>query len=132
MTKKSEQTAQNMPRGFDMSAGMVQHNLEFGASMMAPFMAANISILDWNANYCRQVAEGYSQWFDFLGHRLEEDATFAKQLQSTKDTQGLSNVCSKFFETAAKDYQTEFSELSKLPDNLAKDATDAAGQQNGP
>jgi len=53
-------------------------------------------------------------------------------MQSTKDAQGLSNVYSKFFETAAKDYQIEFSELSKLPGNPAKDATDAAGQQNGP
>lgn len=53
MTKKSELTAQNMPRGFDMSAGIVRHNLEFGASMMLPFMAANISTQDWKSNYCR-------------------------------------------------------------------------------
>ena len=136
MMKKQDEASQTMPRGFDSSAGLMQHNLEMATDMFRPFLAANISLLNWNANNCKRMGQACSQWFDFVGHRLEEEASLAQQLQTTKDPERLSNACSKFLDTAAQDYQNEVSELTKLTSGLANDATDAlqdvsVGKENG-
>jgi len=66
---------------------MMQPNLEMATSMLTPLLSANIALLNWNAKNCERLAQGYKQWFDFVGHRLEEDASLASQVQSAKDPQ---------------------------------------------
>ena len=125
MNNKSNEPGQSEPRGFDSAAGLMQHNVEMATNMFDPLLAANISLLNWNASYCKRMAQAYSQWFDFVGHRLEADAAFAEKLQAVKDPEKISKVASKFLETAAEDYQKEVSELTKLTSRMADDATDA-------
>jgi hypothetical protein len=104
---------------------MMQPNLQMATSLLAPMLTANIAILNWNAKYCERLAEGYKQWFDFMGHRLEEDASLAAQVQSAKDPKDIAQACSRFVERATKDYQSELSEFTKLTSDLSNDAADA-------
>jgi Phasin protein len=123
---KNDKASQKLALDFEKpAADLMQQNLEMASSMFAPFLAANISLLNWNASNCKRMAQAYSQWFDFVGHRFEEDASFAEKLQTTKDPKKLSKVCSTFLETAAQEYQKEVSELTKLTKVMANDATDA-------
>ena len=100
-------------------------DLQFANSMLSPILSANIAMLNWNAKCCERLAQGYKQWFDFLGHRLEEDASLAEKMQSAQDPTEFAQACSSFVEKAAKDYRAEFSELTKLTDEMSNDASDA-------
>lgn len=113
---------------FSGSGGMldlIQPNMQMATSMMSPILLANIAMLNWNAKYCERLAQGYKQWFDFIGHRLEEDASLAAQMHSAKDPKDVARACSRFVERATKDYQSELTELTKLTKDLSNEATDA-------
>ena len=124
MTKDDKEN-RKMALDFEGSTDLIKQNMEMTTNVFAPFLAANISLLNWNASNCKRMAQAYSQWFDFVGRRFEEDASFAEQLQVTQDPKKLSEVCSTFVETAAQEYQKEVSELTKLSKVMANDATDA-------
>lgn len=104
---------------------IMRPDLQFADGMQTPFLSAQIAMLNWNVKYCERLAQGYKQWFDFLGHRFEEDAAFASQMQSSKDPKEIAQACSNFVERATNDYRAEISELTKLTDDLSNDATDA-------
>jgi hypothetical protein len=125
MMAKNDKANRKMVHDFESSTNLMQQNMEMTTNMFAPLLAANISLMNWNASNCRRMAQAYGQWFDFVGRRFEEDASFAEQLQVTKDPKKLSKVCSTFLETAAQEYQEEVSELTKLSKVMANDATDA-------
>lgn len=136
MTSKPTKPGQEMPRSFDDAAGLMQQNTQLAASMFNPFLAVNMSLMNWNINTCKHMAQAYSQWFKFVGQRLEADAAFAEKLQSTKDPEQISKAYSKFLENASEDYQKEVSELTKLTSRIANEATDvlqdmSVSKQNG-
>src|SRR6056297_3500152 len=124
MTNETKKTP-HLTGTYKDSTKFVEQNMNFATQAFAPMLAANVSLLQWNADCCRTMARAYSQWFDFVGHRLEADAAFAQKLQTMKDPEGLPQACSKFIETAARDYQDEFSELAKVPTDFADAASDA-------
>jgi hypothetical protein len=70
------------------------------------------------------MAQAYSQWFDFIGHRFEQEAKLAEQLRTTKDPQELSSAYSKFLETATEDYRHEFEELTNFSREMTSGATE--------
>ena len=123
--KKPKQASQNGPTDPGAFLDMMQPNMQMATSMLSPIWSANIALLNWNAKCCERLAHGYKQWFDFIGHRFEEDASLAAQMQSAKDPKEVAQACSQFVEKATKDYQTELSQLTKLSDELSNDATDA-------
>jgi hypothetical protein len=123
--KKTEKTNANGSGDPHAIPNMMQPNLKMATGMLTPMLSANIAMLNWNAKYCEKLAQGYKQWFDFVGHRIEEEATLAANMQSVKDPKEVAQVYSSFVERAAKDYQTELSELTKLTGELSSDATDA-------
>ena len=125
MSSKRNNPDQTKSPGFDGTAGPFNHNVNMATAIFSPFLAANVSLLTWNANYCRQMAKAYSQWFDFIGHRLEADAAFAKELQQGNDPQKISKAYSVFLRTAAEDYKQEASELTRMTNQIADKATDA-------
>jgi uncharacterized phage infection (PIP) family protein YhgE len=106
-------------------ADIVAPNLKAATGMLAPILSANIALLNWNAKNCGRLAAGYKQWFEFVGHRLEEEASLAVRMQAAKDPQEVARAYSDFAEKAAKDYQAELSALTKLSSDLSNDATDA-------
>ena len=124
MAKKND-GAPFMPGGLNTASGLMQQNAAIASQMFQPLIAANITLLHWNAENCKRMAQAYSQMFDFIGHRLEEDASFAERLQASKDPKGVSDACSAFFEKAAKDYRDEVTELAKLTRGMAGAASDA-------
>ena len=125
MTSKRDEIDRTLlPRGRGDATDLMRHNADMLTNMFNPMLAANISLLNWNASYCRRMAQAYSQWFDFMGRRFEADAAFAEKLQDAKDTEKISKVYSKFFKSAAEDYQKEVSELTRLTARMADEATD--------
>lgn len=121
----SKQASHGSPTGPSGILDLMQPNMQLATSMMSPILLANIALLNWNARYCEKLAQGYKQWFDFVGHRLEEDASLAAQVHSAKDPKDVARACSMFVERATKDYQSEFTELTKLTKDLSNNATDA-------
>ena len=124
MPKSNGKQANNIFGGNGMGT-MMQPNMSLVTSMFAPMLAANITMLNWNARNCEKLAQVYQQWFQFLGHRLDQDATFAEEMQKVKDPEEIAKVCSTFVEKAAKDYQDELSELTKISGEFSNQMTDA-------
>ena len=122
--KKTEKLSANGSGDPHAFPDMMQPNLKMATEMLTPMLSANIAMLNWNAKCCEKLAHGYKQWFDFVGHRLEEEASLAAKMQSATDPKEVAQVYSSFVERAAKDYQTELSELTKLTGELSSDATD--------
>lgn len=121
----SKQASHGSPTGHGGLFDLFQPNVQMATNIMSPILLANIAMLNWNARYCEKLAQGYKQWFDFVGHRLEEDASLPAQVHSAKDPKDLARACSRFVERATKDYQSELTELTKLTKDLSNDATDA-------
>ena len=72
-----------------------------------------------------QNKQSHNKWFEFVGHRLEQDATWA-----AKSLKEVAQACSSFTERASKDYQTEISDLAKLSCDLSSDTVDALRDLN--
>lgn len=128
--QKQDSARQNGSTDFGAFPDTIQPNMQMATSMLSPMLSVNIALLNWNAKYCERLAQGYKQWFDFVGHRLEEDASLAAQMQSAQDPKAIAQACSSFVERATKDYQTELSELTELTGKLSNDATDALKDMN--
>jgi len=123
MPKKSSKGS-NASKDATASAEGSDPTIDMARNVFAPIMSANVSLLRWNAESCETLAQGYKQWLKFVGQRLEADASFTEQLQKAKDPQEMAGVCSVFVEKASKDYQREFSELTKLSSALSNGAVD--------
>ncbi len=93
--------------------------------IMQPAMSANATVLEMNARLFHVAAEASRGWFDFMSRRLEKDAAFAEKLRGAKDPEGLMSAYSEFYQTAAQDYQQEFSELMSLHTKAANSAGEA-------
>ncbi|MFY0610389.1 MAG: phasin family protein [Hyphomicrobiaceae bacterium] len=123
--RKQDKMKRGRPSDSEAIPDMFQPNLVMATNLLSPMLSAHIAYLNWNAKYCERLAQAYKQWFDFVGHRLEEDASLAAQVQSAKDPKEVAQACSDFVATATKDYQAELSELTKLTDDLSNGAADA-------
>jgi len=98
--------------------------------MFYPTLSAQAAWIDYNARVLHMASEGTRQWFDFLARRLEKDAELINQLQSADNPSQFVKLCSEFASTTASDYQDEMRELSRIPQELAQTAANAAGQAN--
>ena len=118
----------NTTDGFAASNGfmrMMQPDVGMYSRMLAPMLAANVTMLNWTARNCEMMAQASQHWFQFLGQRFNEDASFAEKMQKAKDPEQIATACSKFVEKAAKDYQVELSELTKISGKFSNEMSDA-------
>jgi hypothetical protein len=65
-----------------------------------------------------QAAEGYatlfSEWQNFVAHRLQEDLLLAQKLTQTKTPDGIIAAYADFWQKAATDYAQEYATIAKL------------------
>jgi hypothetical protein len=72
------------------------------------------------------AAKFSAEVFKFMSQRLERDRDVALKLAQCKSPNDALDVCSKFVDTAAKDYSKELELLAGLYSDGAKDAMESA------
>lgn len=89
--------------------------LDLWTQMMANTTAA------WNGQCGSALAEANREWLDFVNRRLTRDAELAQCLGGCKCPNDVWHAYAEFWQVAARDYQAEFAELTRLG-NAALDA----------
>jgi len=104
---------------FDQFSNMMQPAPEMLTRMMQPMLSANASMVEMQSKMWHTAAEASREWFDFISKRLEQDSQFLERLGKTQNPQAFMDTCTQFSRRMAKDYQEEFSELSRLSSKAA-------------
>lgn len=124
MSQATDRQATN-GTGLDIALPFGPPSPETVSNMMQPAISANASMLQMNARLFHVAAEASREWLDFIGRRLEKDAALAEELRGAKDPQAMMDAYGQFLQTAAQDYQQEFTELMRLSTKAANGASDA-------
>jgi hypothetical protein len=104
---------------FEQFSSLMQPAPEMVTRMMQPMLSANASMIEMQSKIWHTAAEASQEWCEFISKRLEKDAKFMEQLQSSQTPQSFMDTCSQFSRRMAQDYQQEFSELSRLSSKAA-------------
>lgn len=104
---------------FEQFSQFMQPSPEMFTRMMQPILSVNASLMEMQSKAWHTAAEASREWFEFVSKRLEQDARFMEQLKDTENPQTFMDTCTQFSRRMAKDYQEEFSELSKLSGKVA-------------
>lgn len=87
--------------------------------MWQPMFSATTSMIEMNARMWHAAAEASREWCDFVGRRLEKDAKFMAEMGGAENAQSFMDNVTQFSRGMVKDYQEEFSELSRLSSKAA-------------
>jgi len=102
----------------------MQPSPEMFTRMMQPMLSASASMIEMQSKMWHTAAEASREWCDFISKRLEKDAEFMEQLRTSQNPQAFMDSCTQFSRRMAKDYQDEFSEMSRLSSKAAEGTTD--------
>lgn len=109
---------------FDQFSSFMQPTPDTFTRMMQPMLAAGASMIEMNAKMWHAAADASREWCDFVGRRLEKDAKFLHDLRNAETPQSFMDNCAQFSRGMVKDYQEEFSELSRLSSKAAGGASE--------
>jgi len=113
---------------FEQFSSFMQPSLEMFTRMIQPMLSASASMIEMQSKMWHTAAEASREWCDFVSKRLEKDAELMEQLCTSQNPQALMDNCTRFSRRMAKDYQEEFSELSRLSGKAADGTRDAMRQ----
>ena len=111
---------------FDQFSSMMTPTPDMFIRMWQPMLSTSTSMIEMNAKMWHAAAEASREWCDFVGRRLEKDAKFVAEIRGAENPQSLMDNVTQFSRGMVKDYQEEFSELSRLSSKAAGGVTEVA------
>jgi len=124
MMSSAYKTGTGNSNPFEQLSNLIQPSPDMFSGMMEPMLSASASLIEMNAKMWHAAADASREWCDFIGRRLEKDAKFLQDLRNAETPQSFMDNCTQFSRGMVKDYQEEFSELSRLSSKAAGGASE--------
>lgn len=119
-------SAQGVDKSFEQFVKLMTPAPDMFIRMWQPMLSTSTSMIEMNAKMWHAAAEASREWCDFVRRRLEKDAKFVAEIRGAENPQSLMDNVTQFSRGMVKDYQEEFSELSRLSSKAAGGVTEVA------